>query len=331
MTSDEQRKAEGSNKDVARRTSIPDTVYIDIPGQNDSLTYLTPVRQSISNATPTVSTSNEMREDHPRRSSGSSHERFVEETIFYDPFGDKRIMVSSEHSTTTASDPQNRLRHAPPPPPQGSSNTTSELSSQGHPKLQLPPPHSGLISPEPPPAYVEIERPFSEQAVITPQTPVASPHCSSQFHPSLQSPSHPHNGLLSPEPPPAYNEIDRGCSEQSVVTPQTPVDSLQTPQTSTAIVTRTGRKHMVCPFCKTSVHTLVVRESGPFTHLLALILFMFCMPIIFLAYCCDICKYKNHYCPNCNKVIGYETPLLCTGMVYTKASASNHRVVVVSN
>ncbi|XP_055547606.1 lipopolysaccharide-induced tumor necrosis factor-alpha factor homolog [Wyeomyia smithii] len=63
--------------------------------------------------------------------------------------------------------------------------------------------------------------------------------------------------------------------------------------------------HLVCPSCRATIRTRVEHDSTTKTHIIALLLFVFCCwPCICVPYCMNSCKDANHYCPNCNAFIG---------------------------
>lgn len=125
-----------------------------------------------------------------------------------------------------------------------------------------------------------------------------------------------------PEPPPAYSEIDR-------IRPTQPIAESQPPRTQVILPPRVAdpprtlnedRQHLKCPHCDKQVNTVMLRESGVATHVAAWFLFFVFFPITILIYCTDYCKYKNHYCPECSKLVGYEIPMTCQGFVYAERS-----------
>ncbi|XP_065081141.1 lipopolysaccharide-induced tumor necrosis factor-alpha factor homolog [Ochlerotatus camptorhynchus] len=62
---------------------------------------------------------------------------------------------------------------------------------------------------------------------------------------------------------------------------------------------------LICPSCRAQVRTRVEHNSTTKTHIIALLLFIFCCwPCICVPYCCNSCKNADHYCPNCNAFIG---------------------------
>ncbi|XP_018566761.1 lipopolysaccharide-induced tumor necrosis factor-alpha factor homolog [Anoplophora glabripennis] len=64
------------------------------------------------------------------------------------------------------------------------------------------------------------------------------------------------------------------------------------------------RSRITCPSCHAQVTTDVVLENNTNTHLFAVLLCLICFPCVFIPYCTDSCKSKNHYCPNCHAYIG---------------------------
>ncbi|XP_045525550.1 lipopolysaccharide-induced tumor necrosis factor-alpha factor homolog [Pieris brassicae] len=229
------------DKPPIRRMSLPNSVYIDIPGtHNSQQTHPTSQNSSI-----WLADSN--------NSGRELNQNYVEETIFYDQFEDRRIDVSK-----TAISNAVFSRPAPPVPSIPRYTPPVEYNTQPDDGFPLPP------------------------------LPV----------------------MDIPDPPPAYTEIDEQRDRNTA--PVRPV--FRGHQLSGGV----PRKLITCPFCRTRVYTIVIRESGVLTHVIAAIVFFICLPIIFCIYLTDFCKYKNHYCPNCNSMIGYEIPLLCTDMAYTR-------------
>ncbi|KAI5639344.1 LITAF-like zinc ribbon domain-containing protein [Phthorimaea operculella] len=116
----------------------------------------------------------------------------------------------------------------------------------------------------------------------------------------------------TPYPPP-YAEIDQNAPvpQTTPVTeqPRTQVITITTP-TATDAALDSMRKVETCPYCNTTVTTLVIKENGLITHMLALLLF-WTLPLIILYYMFGCCRYRNHYCPSCNRKIGYQYPEYC--------------------
>ncbi|XP_050360276.1 mucin-17-like [Nymphalis io] len=241
----------GSASGAAASKVDPDdtpVVYIDLP-----------------ESTTSVTSDNERRRGDT--ASGHNNSGFVEETIFYDPFKNRRIDVV-----------QNRESPAP-----GSS------SGQAGP--------SSLISSQ----YVS-----KESFVYGSQ--------SSQVN---SRPSTVGDYLIPvnefPNPPPAYSEVDTSPAPTPTRT-EVIVPNQQMP----IGIASSDRKLVSCPHCNVRVHTLVVRENACLTHAIAIIFLLVFFPIGILIYCTNYFKYRNHYCPNCNLLIGYEIPIFCQGMTYTK-------------
>ncbi|KAJ8925137.1 hypothetical protein NQ315_001319 [Exocentrus adspersus] len=61
---------------------------------------------------------------------------------------------------------------------------------------------------------------------------------------------------------------------------------------------------IVCPSCHAQITTEVQLENSTKTHLMAVLLCLICCPCVFIPYCTDSCKSKNHYCPNCKSYLG---------------------------
>ncbi|GBP23409.1 hypothetical protein EVAR_22268_1 [Eumeta japonica] len=238
------------------------------------------------------------------RSTGSLTPDFVADTILYDPFEDRRIDV--QKSTTSGSDFQSielsNLSRSPSTPASPPFVTVS--SPAGEPSSSRPGPSatSDAGSRDRPPPMLS-----KEAYVYNRQTPQEdgfrlSPLPVSDF----------------PDPPPAYTEIDRVVTVQPTAQapPRTEVVTQQTGLPPAAGVLDPSRKFLICQHCGNRVHTLVIKESGAATHILAWSCMLLCMfPVTALVYCTNACKYKNHYCPACNRLIGYEVPMLCQPLV----------------
>ncbi|XP_073966336.1 uncharacterized protein [Choristoneura fumiferana] len=251
---------------------------------------------------------------------------YVQETIFYNPFENRRIdqekdadSMRSSDSDSVGSGTPRPLRPAPGrPTPPNTLNLTSPGSSSGYGSTYTTPGLPASMSKE---AYV-----YRQQS---PDDFPLSPIPISEF----------------PQPPPAYTEIESprvGSPVQSGVLPVTvpvSVPPAQEPPRTVVITPGTTdgayrqridepspiglpnpfRKVVYCHHCGLRVHTLVIRQTGTATHVVALTaLCVGLIPITILVYCTDTCKNKNHYCPNCNKMIGYEVPILCQNMTFTK-------------
>ncbi|CAK1549498.1 unnamed protein product [Leptosia nina] len=246
-----------------RRLSLPNTVYIDIPGANTSTQSQT-TNENVREVRPFWTPDVELTQTDVGRRETSQN--FVEETIFYDPFDDRRIDITK--CATRPVQVFQTYRAAP-----------------------------SLPSPERSTAYRPTQ-PYDIQAsddgFRLPPLPV----------------------LDTPEPPPAYTEIDERQRETPIVR-TTPVYRGQ------QLSGESPRKLIICPCCRMRVYTIVIRESGALTHVIATIVFFLCLPLVFCVYLTEFFKYKNHYCPNCNNMIGYEIPVMCTEMVYTKSCVQN--------
>ncbi|CAH2083493.1 unnamed protein product [Euphydryas editha] len=286
-----------------RQPSIPDTIYIDIPDNETADTSTTSrpgtlkLRKPPPPPTTTTTTTNNNnkndQEDNPvvyivlpeEQSSSSTVQRgnerlrdatnssisgngangphFVEDTIFFDQFKNRRIDVGQSNESSYS----------------GSSNfqagPTLTPSSQFPYETRL-----GSVYPHSSPAES-----------LPPLIPITD----------------------FPKPPPAYSEVDT-----------TPIASL--PRTEVIVpnnqnpigLASSDRQLVSCPHCNRMVHTLPVYENAWITHIIAIMFFLLFFPLGILTYCTDYFKYRNHYCPNCNKLIGYEIPVLCQGMTYTK-------------
>ncbi|CAG4969196.1 unnamed protein product [Colias eurytheme] len=249
-----------------RRPSLQHTVYIDLDD----------IRPENELANSRVNASSRSREfvlsaessGQNDQAQGQNNQSYVEDTIFYDPFDDRRIDVAKE---------------GPRRPNQLTLTSTSVRYQPSVHTNRQSPVYSSL------PRINPVQTPPDDGFRLTP-LPVAD----------------------TPDPPPAYTEIDTRQERLAPPVPCNPGYHLPQPHGDQ------DRKLITCPFCRVRVYTLVVRESGAITHVMAVILFFFCLLFVFCIYCMDWCKYKNHYCPNCNNLIGYEIPFLCTDMVYSK-------------
>ncbi|XP_064076168.1 uncharacterized protein LOC135194520 [Vanessa tameamea] len=223
-------------------------VYIDLP-----------------ESTSSVTSDNERR--RPDNLSGLNNPGFVEETIFYDPFKNRRIDVG-----------QNRDSAAP--------GTSSDQAGSSD--------------------YVSSQYVSKETLVYGSQSPQV---------PSRPSPVEDYFIPVTdfPNPPPAYTEVDTSPAPTPTRT-EVIVPNQQTP----IGIASSDRKLVSCPHCNVRVHTLVVRENACLTHVIAIFFILVFLPIGILIYCTDYFKYRNHYCPNCNLLIGYEIPIFCQGMTYVK-------------
>ncbi|KAG6438703.1 hypothetical protein O3G_MSEX000159, partial [Manduca sexta] len=151
---------------------------------------------------------------------------------------------------------------------------------------------------------------------------ISSPGSDSYTRPIPESnlpPTLPISGF--PEPPPAYTEYDmRNPTPTPTVvgqpTPQPPRTQVIVPGPPVGIP-NLDRKYLICHHCGMQVHTLVVKEVGMITHLCALFCLLICMlPIVVMIYYMDCLKNRNHFCPNCYKVIAYELPMNAKKVMY---------------
>ncbi|CAH2065128.1 unnamed protein product, partial [Iphiclides podalirius] len=243
--------------------------------------------------------------ESPRNENASERSEVtaVQDTALYDPFKDRTIEVrasvddSDDEDDASTPPPRNRYlppRPAPPRTLHASQGTSSSVTTS---------PNSGTTTNSNLPAFMSKEAGYYGRLPTPDDGFLLAPIPVTDF----------------PEPPPAYTEVDR-VNQPSVVPvtppPRTEVVTTVTNPTSTV---RPGpdRKLLRCQHCGQMVHSLVVRESGAFTHILALIVAFLCLiPVAIFIYCTDSCKYKNHYCPNCNQLIGYEIPILCQQMAF---------------
>ncbi|XP_046391079.1 lipopolysaccharide-induced tumor necrosis factor-alpha factor homolog isoform X2 [Ischnura elegans] len=88
----------------------------------------------------------------------------------------------------------------------------------------------------------------------------------------------------------------------SPIPPATTITVVQVPT-----VTRLGPVSacVTCPSCQATVHTRIENEPSSRTHLIAVLLCLFCMwPFCLIPYCLDSCQSSNHYCPSCGAFLG---------------------------
>ncbi|XP_045541251.1 uncharacterized protein LOC106710419 isoform X2 [Papilio machaon] len=264
---------DSSESDVNRTEENP-VVYIDVPESGESSVIESSNR-------------NEQRE-----------ESFVQETILYDPFKDRRIelRVTGDESDEEPSRYPSSGEQTSRPVPPNTLNVASPGSSSGY----TTSPTFGTSTNPNLPGLMSKEAGYYGRQTPDDMFPLG-PIPVSEF----------------PEPPPAYTEIDRVNQTDRVNEPTPPRTEVITTDSTTTIRPGSDRKLLQCPHCNQRVHSLVVREVGAFTHVLAMIFLFLCLiPIVILIYCMDCCKYKNHYCPNCNQLIGYEIPILCQQMAF---------------
>ncbi|KAF9416891.1 hypothetical protein HW555_005894, partial [Spodoptera exigua] len=243
---------------------------------------------------------------------------FVQDTIMYDPFENRRIDVVKDETRSGASSESgssSSLHHQAVRPntlnlagasssaetPGSSSSRQTPLmpsflakesqvyggnTSDGFPLSPIP------ISefPEPPPAYTETAvaqspSPTREPVRETPREPILEP---------LRVESVRREPVYSPAP------------MTQVIT-----SNYSSPVTNLPLSAMNyERKNLICHHCGSRVHTLVVKENGPMTHVIACVLFFMFPLSIFCVYCTDYFKYNNHYCPSCNNQIGYVSPVV---------------------
>uniref|UniRef100_A0A1E1W1R8 LITAF domain-containing protein n=1 Tax=Pectinophora gossypiella TaxID=13191 RepID=A0A1E1W1R8_PECGO len=249
---------------------------------------------------------------------------YVQETIFYDPFKDRRINLprdsDSEGEASTHRSPR-------PPVP-----TTLNLASPGS---------SGYSS-------------FTATSSIPPYLNKETYIYGRQPTPDDGFPLSPIPVSDFPAPPPSYQEVEQQTAAATTTEPVDPPRTQVITPSSPTITLDGSRKLITCQHCNMTVPTLVIMESGFLTHLLAFFIFLivllvsesigvdtllffvesltprlvrsvidlithtrkrrlltYIFPLAILVYCFDCCKYKNHYCPSCNKRVGYESPLIC--------------------
>ncbi|XP_026325521.1 uncharacterized protein LOC113234425 [Hyposmocoma kahamanoa] len=219
---------------------------------------------------------------------------FVQETIFYDPFKDRRIDTpdSSPGTTTPRSGPA-RPDYLSLASPGSSGPGTSHSSSIPH--------------------YM------SKETFIyggdTPNDFDVSP---------LNIPAPPSYDSIN-------REEDRQRQENTVETSPPPERPVEPPKTDVIVPGQTtitingnndnvvglplpDRKLLVCQFCGSTVNTLVVKETGCMNHFFACMLLFICFFLSPVVYLWDSCKYTNHYCPTCNEKVAYESPCPCSGL-----------------
>ncbi|XP_075989612.1 uncharacterized protein LOC142985371 isoform X2 [Anticarsia gemmatalis] len=218
--------------------------------------------------------------------------QYVQDTILYDPFEDRRIdrpkedAASQNSSSSSQASPVNSRPVRP-----DTLDLIGRGTGSGGPSTSAG--SSGL------PAFLEKES-FVYGAQGSDGFPL-SPIPISEF----------------PEPPPAYTELPPTPSPQTPsrqpepepVPPRTQVIvPVPDPASPVGIMTY-DRKFLTCHHCTSRVHTLLIRENGYMTYLIAFTFFIFFMPLVYVVFFTDCFKHKNHYCPNCNKMIGYELPV----------------------
>ncbi|XP_069364249.1 uncharacterized protein [Maniola hyperantus] len=219
----------------------------------------------------------ENRRENSRTDEASSN--FVEDTIFYDPFEDRRINVGQSPATSPKNGTIGPYGIPSPSTQAGSSSLDAQSPSS---RVRVPP-------------FMTKE-----------STIYGSQSTDDRFASSVPEQNF-------PEPPPAYTEIDR----TPVQPPRTEV--IVPDRANPTVLTNPDRKLIRCPFCSVNVYTLAIKENGILTHVLAVFFILLFVPLVLVVYCTDYFKYRNHYCPNCNQLVGYEVPMLCQDMVYSKA------------
>ncbi|KAJ2942352.1 hypothetical protein O0L34_g15901 [Tuta absoluta] len=211
---------------------------------------------------------------------------FVQETIFYDQFKDRRIEMRYPESEGSRSPESNRVPYRRPEPPRHLNIASPESSGFG----------SGSSNSS-----------YTQNTYLGKETLVYGHPLRDEFS-------------LSPLPvndtpyPPPYEEIDQNAPAVPNTTPiaehpRTQVITVSTP-TATDAALDSLRKVETCQHCNTRVTTLVIKENGLITHLVALML-VWMLPLIVLYYMFGCCRYRNHYCPTCNRRIGYQYPEYC--------------------
>ncbi|CAB3240914.1 unnamed protein product [Arctia plantaginis] len=69
---------------------------------------------------------------------------------------------------------------------------------------------------------------------------------------------------------------------------------------------------------------MVIKQNGTVTYIFAILLCVLFMPLVFFVFCSDCLKEKTHYCPNCNKRIGFEVPVVGSNIHFEKPSNSSY-------
>ncbi|XP_025153117.1 lipopolysaccharide-induced tumor necrosis factor-alpha factor homolog [Harpegnathos saltator] len=65
----------------------------------------------------------------------------------------------------------------------------------------------------------------------------------------------------------------------------------------------------ICPRCAALIITVVIVRRSTYTHLTALMLFLFgCWPCCMIPYCIESCNNMDHYCPACHAYLGTYAP-----------------------
>ncbi|XP_059047555.1 DNA-directed RNA polymerase II subunit RPB1-like [Achroia grisella] len=240
----------------------------------------------------------------PRRTEAEENPPFIQDTILYDQFKDRRIQIpntpvdqntASAYSSLSSGETHssNRLltlhnyHSLPSPEYTGNTATTQTVPSptefrsitshQVTPDEHRFPPHMQINYPDPPPPYSPTNNP------VILQQPVSSPT-------SMVLPEHSRTIVIT------------DGSQQHIV-PQVPG----------------SRKYIFCHHCRFNINSLVIHETGFITHIWAIVLMMCGMfPFILLIYWGNCCKYKNHYCPHCHKKIAYVRPCGCDRITVIK-------------
>ncbi|CAG4999940.1 unnamed protein product [Parnassius apollo] len=238
--------------------------------------------------------------ESPRDTSERDEETFVQETILYDPIKNRRIELREANENDDYRIPAYGERFEPSPRPAPSSilQIPSPGGSSGYqstPSRTIP--NSNL------PAFMSKEAELYGRPLTPDDGFSLTPIPVRDF----------------PEPPPAYTEIDRVTQPNTDHTTPPPRTEVITSGPNPIYHAGSDSKHIRCQHCGQMVHSIVMREAGVFTHILAFIFAISCLiPVVMLIYCTDGCKYKNHYCPNCRQQIGYEIPILCQEMAYVE-------------
>lgn len=227
---------------------------------------------------------------------------YLQNTILYDPFDNRRINMPKEDS---ASEESSISEAAGPSVSYVRNNSENSWRNDARPTtLDLQSPNTRVPNI---PALMEKESSLygGHNSDGFPRSPIPI----SEF----------------PEPPPAYTEVDltlpspAATPTPQVITPDQPRTQVIVPIADPASpvgVMNMNRKNMTCHHCNTRVHTLVIKENGWFTYTIALFILVILAPFVLLIYFTDFFKHKNHYCPSCNKLIGYQIPLFAGKQIH---------------
>ncbi|XP_052748191.1 uncharacterized protein LOC116413336 [Galleria mellonella] len=240
----------------------------------------------------------------PRRAETEENPPFIQDTIFYDQFKDRRIQMPNT------------------PIDQNNASTFSSLSSgESLPSQRLLSLQNNLNSPSPE---------YAGNTATSQSLPSPTEFGSISGH-QVTPDEHrfpPHQQIPYPDPPPPYSPVNSQVVTQPPMT--TPTMTGMQEHSRTIFITegmpqnlRTqapiSRKYMFCHHCRFNINSLVIHETGCMTHIWAIILMTFGLfPFVILIYWANWCKYKNHYCPHCHKKIAYVRPCGCERITVIK-------------